>query len=65
MRILCWLGVHDWGGQSNVRNGEFDDRIMLLGPLALLALFMGPPKVCDRRCLRCGTEKTFSYDHRR
>jgi hypothetical protein len=62
MRLLCWLGVHDWGRQDNVREGEYDDSLLFFSLLMLLALIIGKPRVCDRKCLRCGRVKEFPYD---
>lgn len=53
-RILCWLGIHDWGRQYNIRGG-CDSNIVLL------AMLFHHPR-CDRKCVRCGKVKTFSYN---
>jgi hypothetical protein len=49
--ILCWLGIHDWGRQENIRGG------ILFGFIE--------NRMCDRICIRCGKEKEFVYDSRR
>lgn len=61
MRLLCWFGIHDWGRQDNIREGKADASILFL-PFFLMTMFLGPPRVCDRKCLRCGKVKEFPYD---
>ena len=55
--ILCRLGFHDWGRQTNIRGG-------LEGRAAILLWFLDH-RFCDRKCLRCGKVKEFIYDARR
>lgn len=72
MSLRCLLGFHDWGRQENVRlapaspppsNCISNAIYMMTLPLVVLAeVFTGPPKECDRKCLRCGCTKTFDYD---
>lgn len=57
MMIRCLFGFHDWGRQKNIREIESD--LVVLFPLLI---FLGPPRECDRECLRCGKTKTFPYD---
>ena len=62
--IRCLFGYHDWGKQKNIREMELSDSGTVLFLLPLLFMF-GPPKECDRECLRCGKTKTFPYDSAR
>ena len=68
MRILCWFGIHDWGKQTNVRTTTWPDEAIFL-PIAILAILASilgiQPRVCDRKCLRCGKTKEFAYDSER
>lgn len=65
MRILCLFGFHDWGKQTRVRDGKYEDSLLLFTPIFFLSQLFGPPRVCDRECLRCGKVKEFSYDSQR
>ena len=66
MRILCWFGIHDWGKQTNIRTTTWADEVVAFSSIALLASIMGiQPRVCDRKCLRCGKVKEFAYDSER
>ena len=64
MMIRCLFGFHDWGRQKNIREIK-SDRAALAMFLCPLLLLFGPPRECDRECLRCGKIKTFSYDPER
>jgi hypothetical protein len=65
MRILCWFGIHDWGKQTNIRDGAWSEAALLF-PITLFAILIGAkPRVCDRKCLRCGKIKEFAYDSER
>jgi len=60
MKLLCWLGIHDWGRQKNIRGG-YGGNLMFV---ALLSEILDP-RMCDRECLRCGKVREFVYDNRR
>jgi hypothetical protein len=60
MKFLCWLGLHDWGAQENVRGGSTSNSVAIAILFEVLS-----PRVCNRRCLRCGKVKEFAYDPRR
>jgi len=62
--IRCFFGFHLWGRQTNIRDQKMDSGAAMLTPLFFMFLFLGPPKECDRTCLRCSKTKTFSYDSR-
>lgn len=64
-RILCWFGIHDWGKQTNIRDGQWAEEAVLF-PIAFFAILLGAtPRICDRKCLRCGKVKEFPYDPER
>lgn len=69
MSLYCMLFGHDWGRQENIREKPISNDISILFPLlpfiALLSIFVGPPRDCDRTCLRCQKKKTFTYDRER
>ena len=65
MRTFCWFGFHDWGKQNNIRNTCHKDDLFMMLPFFFIYAFLGSPKVCDRKCLRCGKVKEFSYDSQR
>lgn len=59
-RILCFLGLHDWGRQECIRGGTVTNSIIV----ALLGSVFNPA-TCERQCMRCGQRKSFVYDSRR
>lgn len=65
MMIRCLFGYHDWGKQKNIREMELSEGVSLACFVFPLFLLFGPPKECDRECLRCGKTKTFPYDSAR
>ncbi len=60
-KLLCWIGIHNWGPEENIRDDKADP-LLLFTPFLLMAVFFGMPKICDRKCSRCGKVKEFKYN---
>lgn len=62
MSIWCLFG-HRWGRQKNIREAKISDEAAMATLFVFpLAFLFGPPKDCDRECLRCGKVKTFPFN---
>lgn len=56
--FLCLFGFHKWGEKTNIRE-DSNNFLLLFLPFFIICMIFGLPKICDRKCLRCGKTKTF------
>jgi hypothetical protein len=55
-QVYCLFGYHVFGKPENVRDADIGIAALFLAPFLM---FAGFPKVCDKKCHRCGFVKEF------
>lgn len=61
MKLDCLFRGHKYGLPMNVRDADMGIVALFMVPIAIIT-GVPMPKVCDKKCRRCGKVKEFSME---